>query len=498
NSQSEPGAYLALFPLVNSDRGNAFGTGALRRSEFKAPPKATYTTFSTIPYWLFVVMGIGVFLGCVGKSAQVPLHTWLPDAMEGPTPVSALIHAATMVAAGVYLVGRCYPLFAPEVLLVIAYTGAITLFVAATIALVQTDIKRILAYSTCSQLGFMMLALGIGGWVAGLLHLITHAFFKALLFLGSGSVIHGCHHEQDVRKMGGLRQKLPITAFTMLVGVLAISGAPLLSGWYSKDQILSAAMGFGLDHTQHILLLLLPLVTTGLTAFYMFRLWFLTFAGKPRDEHVHEHAHESPAVMTVPLIVLAVFSIGVAWGWPLWEADASYLGHVLEKAEPAAVKVGFAHERETTHEHHMLAGGLALLLALTGAGVAYRFFGMMQPTKEAMYATGNAGYRFLLGKWYFDEAYDAILVNPTVELAKTAAAMDKRPTEAPPPPGEQELPPKRFDLFTLDGILNALGQVLGVVGQLLRRVQTGQLRTYILALGLTAALLLGMLVALRE
>lgn len=508
-SQQGPGSHLGLFPLVDSDPSRAnlremwtivfddLGRlTLLEPSAFRVPAKTTYTTFGAIPYWLFVVMGIGIFLGCVGKSAQVPLHTWLPDAMEGPTPVSALIHAATMVAAGVYLVGRCYPLFAPEVLLTIAYTGAITLFMAATIALVQTDIKRILAYSTCSQLGFMMLALGIGGWVAGLLHLITHAFFKALLFLGSGSVISGCHHEQDVRKMGGLLRKMPITAYTMLVGVLAICGAPFLSGWYSKDQILSAAMGFGLHHPRHILLLLLPLITTGLTAFYMFRLWFLTFAGKPRDEHTHDQAHESPPIMTIPLVLLAAFSIGVAWGWPLWEPEASYLGSVLEKAEPAAVGVDFVHEREVTHHCHMSSGVLALLMALTGAAVAYRYFGIMQPTKEAMYAMGNAAYRFLLRKWYFDEAYDVALVNPTVELAKTTAAMDKRPTDAPVPAGEQELPAKRFDFFTLDGIWNALGQLVGVVGQSLRLVQTGRLRTYILALALTAVLLLGMLTLL--
>lgn len=452
----------------------------------------------SIPHVLFVVMGIGIFLGCVGKSAQVPLQTWLPDAMEGPTPVSALIHAATMVAAGVYLVGRCYPLFAPEVLLAIAYTGAITLFISATIALVQTDIKRILAYSTCSQLGFMMLALGIGGWVAGLSHLITHAFFKALLFLGSGSVIYGCHHEQDVRKMGGLRKKMPVTAFTMLVGVLAISGTPLFSGWYSKDQILAAVMGFGLNHTQHIFLLILPFIATALTAFYMFRLWFLTFAGKPRDERTHKSARESPAVMTGPLIVLAVFSFGVAWGVPLWEAHASYLGEFLAKAEPAAVEVGFSQELETAHHNQELAGVLALLLALTGFGVAYRFFVMTQPTRKAMYSRGNAAYRFLLEKWYFDEVYDAAIVKPTLELAMAAAAVDKRPTEASPPLGEREQPPKRFDFFTLDGIWNALGQVVGVVGQSLRKVQTGQLRTYILALALTAAVLLGMLVVFRE
>ena len=205
-------------------------------------------------------MGLGIFLGCVGKSAQFPLQIWLPDAMEGPTPVSALIHAATMVAAGVYLVGRVLPAVHAEVLLVIAYTGGITLFVAATIALVQTDIKKVLAYSTVSQLGYMMLALGVGGWVAGLFHLLTHAFFKALLFLCSGSVIYGCHHEQDMRKMGGLLPKMPITALTMLVGVLAIAGTPLFSGWYSKDAILSAALGFALHEHRTCLLFLLPLV----------------------------------------------------------------------------------------------------------------------------------------------------------------------------------------------------------------------------------------------
>src|SRR6185503_12561870 len=196
--------------------------------------------FTTMPYWILVLAGLGIFLGCVGKSAQFPLQVWLPDAMEGPTPVSALIHAATMVAAGVYLVGRCYPLFTLEVLLTIAYVGAITLFVAASIAVVMTDIKKVLAYSTVSQLGYMMLALGVGGWTAGLLHLLTHAFFKALLFLGSGSVIYGCHHQQDMLKMGGLYPKMKITAISMLMGVLAIAGTPLFSGWYSKDEILVA------------------------------------------------------------------------------------------------------------------------------------------------------------------------------------------------------------------------------------------------------------------
>jgi NADH-quinone oxidoreductase subunit L len=194
---------------------------------YDAPPPDEH---GTMPYWMLVAAGLGIFLGCVGKSAQFPLHVWLPDAMEGPTPVSALIHAATMVAAGVYLVGRCYPLFTSEALLVIAYTGGITLFVAATIAVVMTDIKKVLAYSTVSQLGYMMLALGVGGWVAGLFHLVTHAFFKALLFLGSGSVIYGCHHEQEMTKMGGLFPKMKITALTMLAGVLAIAGIPAVHG----------------------------------------------------------------------------------------------------------------------------------------------------------------------------------------------------------------------------------------------------------------------------
>ncbi len=281
------GSQVLLLPVDGSFHAADVHEG--KTIEVKADPGRS--DFGSIPYWLLVVAGLGIFLGCVGKSAQFPLHVWLPDAMEGPTPVSALIHAATMVAAGVYLVGRCFPLFVAESRLVIAYTGGITLFVAATIALVMTDIKKVLAYSTVSQLGYMMLALGVGGWVAGLFHLITHAFFKALLFLCSGSVIYGCHHEQDMLKMGGLFPKMRITALTMLVGVLTIAGIPLFSGWYSKDAILANAFGFFRANPQHFLLFLLPLITAGITSFYMFRMWFLTFTGRPRDHHVYDHAH---------------------------------------------------------------------------------------------------------------------------------------------------------------------------------------------------------------
>ncbi|MEX0711180.1 MAG: proton-conducting transporter membrane subunit, partial [Pirellulales bacterium] len=279
-------------------------------------------------YWLLVVAGIGIFCGCVGKSAQFPLHVWLPDAMEGPTPVSALVHSATMVAAGVYLVGRFYPVFTPEVLLVIAVIGAITLLLAASIAITAVDIKRVLAYSTVSQLGYMMLALGLGGWAAGLFHLITHAFFKSLLFLCSGSVIHACH-TNDITRMGGLRQKMPWTAYTMLVGCLAIIGAPLFSGFFSKDAIIAQALSFwNLNPTPGGVLFAVAAGGAAVTAFYMFRLWFMTFTGEPRDRHVHEHAHESPPIMYVPLVVLAVFAVAIGWPW---------LGVVslLEQARPA-------------------------------------------------------------------------------------------------------------------------------------------------------------------
>ena len=431
---------------------------------------------------LWLVMGLGIFLGCVGKSAQFPLHTWLPDAMEGPTPVSALIHAATMVAAGVYLVGRCYPLFSPDCLLVIAYTGAVTLFLAATIATVMTDIKRVLAYSTMSQLGYMMLALGIGAWTAALFHLLTHAFFKALLFLGSGSVIHGLHHEQDLRKMGGLRRKMPVTAGTMLVGVLTISGTPLLSGWYSKDQILSASLGYGLAHDRHILLFVIPLVTAMLTAYYMFRLWFLAFAGAPRDHHVHDHAHESPRSMTVPLIVLATFSVGIGWGWPLWDAEASMVSHYLHAAEPNS-STDFHTARELAEHNHLLAGRLALLAAGIGAFSAYTWH-----RSGSLISTGQPSSvrKLLENKWYFDELYAALFLRPIVNLGSITAASDKRPASDTP---------LTFDYRTLDGVLNAVGDSLPWLGQHLRRVQTGNVRNYVLFLALTVVGLLGMLAA---
>lgn len=430
-----------------------------------------------VSHWLWILLGLGIFLGAVGKSAQVPLQTWLPDAMEGPTPVSALIHAATMVAAGVYLVGRCFPMFAPEVLLVIAYVGLATLILSATVALVATDIKRVLAFSTCSQLGYMMLALGVGGWGAGLFHLLTHAFFKALLFLGAGSVIHGLHHEQDLRRMGGLRKKMPVTAYTMLVGVLAIAGTPFLSGWYSKDAILADALGFSLANPSHFLLFFGPLVTAGLTAFYMFRLWLMAFWGTNRDPH--SHPHESPPVMTLPLIVLAICSVGVAWGWPVWDAEASLLGKTLTAAAPHGHVMNGGSAHKLAHENHLWAGGLALLAAVAGAVYAWVKYSKPPTPDQLREPTG-----VLANRWYFDAVYDWLFVRRTVQLADLTATADRT---------SPEQPTKRA--VTLDGLLTGLAKLVSGTGGELRKAQTGRVRGYVLVMGLTVLILLGMLFA---
>jgi NADH-quinone oxidoreductase subunit L len=466
--------------------------------------------YRTMPYWLLVVAGLGIFLGCVGKSAQFPLHVWLPDAMEGPTPVSALIHAATMVAAGVYLVGRCFPLFTYEVLLTIAYTGAVTMFVAATVAVVMTDIKKVLAYSTVSQLGYMMLALGIGGWVSGLFHLMTHAFFKALLFLGSGSVIYGCHHEQDMEKMGGLYPKMKVTALTMLFGVLAIAGTPFFAGWYSKDAIVADSLGFAVVRGRHFLLFLFPLLTAGITAFYMFRMWFMTFTGKPRDHHVYEHAHESPALMTVPLVVLAFFSLVVAWGWPPWDPQQSWLESQIHHSQPTAVVADFGHvyevdkfwkglpsrnvtttERYFAHQNHSFAGYLALGAAALGFVFAYVLYyrRLLDPAEAKGQFAGL--HRFLTHKWYFDELYSAILVRPAVRVAGWCRAFDTYVIDGFIDNLGRFLVlvskwDGLFDAWVIDGLVNLTARVCQRVGTSLRAVQTGYLRSYVLFLVIAA------------
>jgi NADH-quinone oxidoreductase subunit L len=483
------------------------GIGNANLIEVAANPKPS--EFGSMPYWMLVLAGLGIFLGCVGKSAQFPLHVWLPDAMEGPTPVSALIHAATMVAAGVYLVGRAYPLFTPEVLLVIAYVGGITLFLAASIAVVMTDMKKVLAYSTVSQLGYLMLALGVGGWTAGLFHLMTHAFFKALLFLCSGAVIYNCHHEQDMTKMGGLFPKMKITALTMLVGCLAISGVPTFSGWYSKDAILANAFGYVWVHPGHVLLFILPLATAGLTTFYMFRMWFMTFAGKPRDHHVYEHAKESPWVMTIPLIALAIFSWVVAWGPTPLDPEQSFLKEKIAESQPDSVVADFGHvesdptwkggrlkneaqsERYFAQENGWLSGDLALgftALGLVFAALLY-YYRVLDPA-ETMEQFGGI-HRFLTNKWYFDELYSALVVRPGLAIAGWFRWFDLTVIDgiihfvAFAAVGVAKLD-GRFDNGFVEVLVNVLGRTVHRIGAGLRGLQTGYLRNYIVFLVLAA------------
>lgn len=457
--------------------------------------------------WLLFVAGVGIFCGCVGKSAQFPLHTWLPDAMEGPTPVSALVHSATMVAAGVFLVGRVYPIFSPEALLVIAAIGCITLFLAATIAITQTDIKRVLAYSTVSQLGFMMLALGLGGWVAGLFHLITHAFFKGLLFLCSGSVIHAVH-SNEMTVMGGLRKKMPITAYTMLVGCLAIAGVGIpfvigLSGFHSKDLIIEQSLSFARTNGQWWawLLLIVPIVGAAMTAFYMFRLWYLTFAGDPRDYHRYEHAHESPWTMAGPLVLLAVFAVGIGWKLPSFMPGVfSNLGveTLLDQNRPVgtlADKAGMLMPSLTVPNEHKshdwaiklpagLAAIAAALLGIFGATVVY-----LWRTVDATSLRNSMRplYDLSWHKWWFDELYDVVFVRPTHALsAFIARVLDRglidsilhfcawlyRQLAA--------VVSVVGDRWIIDNAVDSLAEKTWDLGLSLRTVQTGRLRQYVM------------------
>ncbi len=466
-------------------------------------------------YGLLVVAGIGIFCGCVGKSAQFPLHTWLPDAMEGPTPVSALVHSATMVAAGVFLVGRFYPVFAPEVLLVIAVIGCITLFMAATIAITATDIKRVLAYSTISQLGYMMLALGVGGWLAGMLHLFTHAFFKSLLFMCSGSVIHAVH-SNEMTDMGGLRKKMPITAYTMLVGCLAIVGAgiPLLigfSGYYSKDAILEQVFSFWRHEPGNATLgMVFFLVAAGgasMTAFYMFRLWYLTFAGAPRDSQRFDHAHESPGVMYWPLVVLAVFAVTVAW-----KPFDLNLSNLLEASRPAGTAATVSGEWAgyVWPDEHIAHQGsnygtivvpvtlIAFFTALGGFSFALFFYGWRILNPEDMRRQFRTIYTFLHNKWWFDELYDILWVRPTLWISEGIAAIDRRLIDwlleglAMTTAAFSRAVDRWIDRGVVDGLANGLAHWIYSVGLALRRVQTGRLRHYVMfiVLGTVAILIL--------
>src|SRR3954463_11979668 len=347
-----------------------------------------------------------LFMGAMGKSAQFLLHTWLPDAMEGPTPVSALIHAATMVTAGVFMVARLSPLFelAPNAQAVVMFFGATTAFFAATVGLVQNDIKRIVAYSTCSQLGYMFVAMGAGAYSVGMFHLFTHAFFKALLFLGSGSVIYAMHHEQDIRNMGGLWRKIPYTFAVMTVGTLALTGFPLFAGYFSKDAIIESAYASHNPFSSYAYLL--TIAAAGLTSFYSWRLIFKTFFGEPRDEEHYQAAHESPLWMLIPIGTLAAGSIFS--GFPFKELFA---GHGVEEFFRESVKM-HPHIIEEMHHIPETIAYLPTVMMVIGAYISYVFY-IQRPYMPVELANQHQMlYQFLLNKWYFDELYDLIFVRP--------------------------------------------------------------------------------------
>jgi NADH-quinone oxidoreductase subunit L len=383
---------------------------------FAQAPSLTRKTFHFLSWDVDALTTICLllFMGAMGKSAQFLLHTWLPDAMEGPTPVSALIHAATMVTAGVFMVARLSPLFelAPAAQTFVTFIGGTTAFFAATIGLVQNDIKKIVAYSTCSQLGYMFVAMGTGAYSVGMFHLFTHAFFKALLFLGSGSVIIAMHHEQDIRHMGGLKDKIPFTYWTMVIGTLALTGFPLTAGYFSKDAIIEAA--YVGKNAMALYAYVLTVVAAALTAFYSWRLIFVTFHGGPHDHHHYEQARESPLVMLIPLGFLAAGSIFA--GYPFRDI---FVGHGVEEFFRESLKFGPAnHVLEDMHHIPDLISYLPTVMMAVGFVVAWEFY-IRRPELPAELARQHAPlYQFLLNKWYFDELYDFLIVRPTLWLGR--------------------------------------------------------------------------------
>ena len=496
--------------------------------------------------WLSVA-GVLIFCGAVGKSAQIPLHTWLPDAMEGPTPVSALIHAATMVAAGVYLTARMFPILTADSSLVIAYAGGITALVAATIALVRFDIKRVLAYSTISQLGYMMLAIGAGSYVAGLFHLTTHAFFKALLFLGSGSVIHAFHaahhahdhdhaHDddhahtdghaatfdsfgidpaQDMRHMGGLRRKMPITFVTMLIATLSIAGVPyIFSGFWSKDAVLVEVLyrAISWDSVHHYILFGMAALAAVITAFYMFRLIFMTFTGEPRNQEMHDGAHESPLKMAIPLIILAVLSFPIVNKWSFekyvkqpdqphihapkharYDSSQGVLHAQLGLSDAHAAGEDTHHEDAAAHhdpDHdraHNIVVPLSFVIVILGIGLSALFYYWKRFSAEVVAARLRPIYTLLWNKYYFDELYDGVLVALTVAGSKVLGLFDLRFIDGivngvgiTVQAGCSRVAGWFDDTF-VDGLVNLVARIIWFVGGRVRRVQTGMIQNYLLA-----------------
>ena len=407
-------------------------------------------------YGTLTIACLLLFMGATGKSAQLPLYVWLPDAMEGPTPVSALIHAATMVTAGVYVCARSHVLFthSPSAMLIVAIIGCATALFAATIGLVQTDIKRVLAYSTVSQLGYMFLAVGVGAFSAGIFHLMTHAFFKALLFLAAGSVIHAMGGEQDMRHMGGLSKQIPKTYATMLAATLAIAGIPPLAGFFSKDSILFNA--FQSENGGRILYGL-GLLTALLTSFYMFRLVFLTFYGKPRFDEHHVHVHESPNSMTVPLMILALLS--VVGGWlaapGLW-GGTDYFSKFLEPVFGGGESAGTEAAARSTE---LGLAGIAVVVALIGSGVAYWLYSKNTKKPDELASSMKGVYNTLLHKYYVDELYAAVVIKPLMWISRNVLW-------------------QRVDVQVIDGTVNGVAAGALGAGDNVRHAQSGNTRSY--------------------
>ncbi len=422
------------------------------------------------PAGVMTAIGLLLLLGATGKSAQIPLFVWLPDAMAGPTPVSALIHAATMVTAGVYMVARSHLLYAlaPAALETVAIIGGLTAFFAATIAVTQNDIKKVLAYSTVSQLGYMFLGLGSAAFGAGLFHVMTHAFFKALLFLGAGSVIHALHEEQDIRKMGGLRRKLPLTFATFAIATLAIAGFPGLSGFFSKDEILAATFMHGPKWLWG-----LGVLTAGLTSFYMFRLLFLTFFGESRVEPENEaKIHESPYVMTVPLLILALLSVAGGWiGLPPVMGTNVLAGFLAPAFEGLHHIEGFGHHGHLSHATEWILMGVSTLVALAGFLVAWNLFARPDDLGERLAGERGGFYRLLEDKYRIDEVYEALIVRPLAWLSQQLWRI--------------------VDELVIDGLVNLSGLLVRVGGEVVRIFQTGYVQTYafFMVLGVLAILL---------
>jgi NADH-quinone oxidoreductase subunit L len=504
------GVLIAIFLLFSQDAFRTLNFVDINRVAV-AYGQTNYDSPVLIAICLFL------FLGATGKSAQIPLYIWLPDAMEGPTPVSALIHAATMVTSGVYMLARLNVLFAfaPSAMLIVAVIGCATAFFAATIALSQVDIKRVLAYSTVSQLGYMFLACGVGAFWVGIFHLMTHAFFKALLFLGSGSVIHGMHEDQDIRNMGGLAKRMPATYWTFLAGTLAIAGVPFLSGFFSKDEILAMTFEYGTNYPAGKILYLVALITAGMTAFYMFRLLIRTFHGEPRTEKA-KHAHESPKVMTVPLIILAILSVIGGYvalphviSGPLGYSNPleSFLKPAVQAFEAKTTHVSSSHstaaieqvetiegvkvvgektaQPEPEHEENetslpaKLAWGLIFLsIGFAGYGIwmAFWYYRLVDwrllPSLQKFILRFKVWNTLCLNKWYVDEIYKFLVIDPGKLLAQISW---------------------KFDQVVVDGIVNGTAGFFAYAGMCLRRIQTGFVRAYALSI-LFGAVLVALIV----